>query len=76
MSDGDRRTLDPSTARRLDQVAKLVGVGLVALGLEVGGGTPLGLGLGVAGALLALATVFVPVGSESVEGSTDGDASG
>lgn len=74
MCDGNRPALDPSTARRFDRIAKLLGVGLVALGLEIGGGTAWGLVLGVAGALLALATVFVPVRSTASAGPSDGDS--
>jgi len=45
--------------RHLDRASKLLGVGLVALGLDAGGDTLTGVALGVVGAALALATVFV-----------------
>jgi hypothetical protein len=45
--------------RHLDVATKLLGVGLLALGLELGGSSPTGLALGVAGAAVALTTVFV-----------------
>ena len=44
--------------RHLDVATKLLGVGLLALGLELGGSSPTGLALGVAGAAVALTTVF------------------
>jgi len=50
------------TARQyslLDTTSKLVGLGLVALGLDAGGATPAGLALAVAGAVCATATVFI-----------------
>ncbi|WP_251330508.1 hypothetical protein [Haloplanus pelagicus] len=43
----------------LDTASKLLGLGLVAVGLDVGGGTAAGLALAVAGAVCATATVFV-----------------
>ena len=52
-------TLSERTYRHLDIATKLAGVGLLALGLELGGSSPTGIALGVAGAALALATVFV-----------------
>jgi hypothetical protein len=45
--------------RLLDTTSKLVGLGLVATGLDVGGSTPIGLALAVAGAACATATVFI-----------------
>jgi len=45
--------------RLLDTTSKLVGLGLVAAGLEVGGGTPTGIALALAGAACATATVFI-----------------
>lgn len=45
--------------RLLDTTSKLVGLGLVAAGLEVGGSTPTGIVLAVAGAACATATVFI-----------------
>ncbi|MFC5367509.1 hypothetical protein [Salinirubrum litoreum] len=57
---GTRRpALSPRTYRYLDRATKLVGVGLVAAGLNAGGDTLTGLTLGVVGALLALTTVFL-----------------
>lgn len=49
----------PRTYRRLDYATKLGGVGLVAVGLEVGGATPSGLALGALGAAVGLSTVFI-----------------
>jgi hypothetical protein len=43
----------------LDTASKLLGLGLVAAGLDAGGGTPVGLALAVAGAVCATATAFV-----------------
>lgn len=51
--------LSTRTYRHLDRVSKLLGVGLVALGLDAGGDTLLGVALGVVGAAVALTTVFV-----------------
>lgn len=45
--------------RLLDTTSKLVGLGLVAAGLEAGGGTPTGIALALAGAVCATATVFI-----------------
>jgi hypothetical protein len=45
--------------RLLDTTSKLVGLGLVAAGLEVGGSTPTGIVLAIAGAACATATVFI-----------------
>jgi len=45
--------------RRLDTASKLLGLGLVALGLEAGGSTPTGFALAAAGCLCATATVFL-----------------
>jgi hypothetical protein len=53
---------DALTARQyrlLDTTTKLVGLGLVAAGLDAGGATPTGFALAVAGALCATATVFM-----------------
>ena len=52
-------TLSERTYRHLDIVTKLLGVALIAVGLELGGGSPTGIVLGVAGAAVALTTVFV-----------------
>jgi hypothetical protein len=51
--------LSARTYRHLDRASKLLGVGLVALGLELGGDTFAGIALGVAGTAVALTTVFV-----------------
>jgi hypothetical protein len=45
--------------RLLDAASKLTGLALVAIGLDVGGGTPTGFALAVAGAICATATVFL-----------------
>jgi hypothetical protein len=45
--------------RLLDTTSKLLGLGLVAAGLEVGGSTPLGLLLAIVGTACATMTVFV-----------------
>ncbi|SDZ78182.1 hypothetical protein SAMN04488065_0265 [Haloplanus vescus] len=50
------------TARQyslLDTTSKLLGLGLVAAGLEAGGATPTGFALAVVGAACATATVFI-----------------
>ncbi|KAA9406901.1 MULTISPECIES: hypothetical protein [Haloarcula] len=45
--------------RLLDTTSKLVGLVLVAAGLEVGGSTPTGIALAIVGAACATATVFI-----------------
>jgi hypothetical protein len=45
--------------RWLDRTTKLLGVGLIAAGLAVGGGTTLGVVLALAGAAVGLCTVFI-----------------
>lgn len=45
--------------RYLDRASKLLGLGLVAFGLDVGGDTLGGVMFGVVGAAIALTTVFV-----------------
>ncbi|MEF8843320.1 MAG: hypothetical protein V5A62_17125 [Haloarculaceae archaeon] len=52
-------TLSARTYRHVDVATKLLGVGLLALGLELGGSSPTGIALGVAGAAFALTTVFL-----------------
>jgi hypothetical protein len=52
-------SLPARTYRHLDRASKLLGVALVALGLEAGGDTLGGLALGAVGAALAVSTVFV-----------------
>jgi hypothetical protein len=51
--------LSPARYRLLDRTSKLLGVALVALGLDAGGDTLTGVALGVVGAAVALTTVFV-----------------
>jgi hypothetical protein len=45
--------------RLLDTTSKLVGLVLVAAGLEVGGSTSTGIALAIVGAACATATVFI-----------------
>jgi hypothetical protein len=45
--------------RLLDTASKLLGLGLVAVGLDVGGSTPTGFALAAAGVLCATLTVFL-----------------
>jgi hypothetical protein len=45
--------------RLLDTASKLIGLALVAAGLEVGGSTPTGLALALVGTACATATVFL-----------------
>jgi len=45
--------------RWLDRATKLAGVGLIAVGLEVGGDTLGGIALAALGVTLGLATVFI-----------------
>lgn len=72
MSDSNRRlVLAPRTYRWTDRITKLAGVVLVALGLEVGGQTLLGIALGVTGAAFALGTVFVEPTTDSDPEATD-----
>ena len=52
-------SLPPATYRRVDFASKLVGLALVAAGLEVGGGTAAGLLLAAVGAGCATITVFI-----------------
>ncbi|ESP89852.1 hypothetical protein [Candidatus Halobonum tyrrellensis] len=51
--------LSARTYRHLDRTSKLLGVALVAAGLDAGGATLQGVALGAVGAALAVATVFV-----------------
>jgi hypothetical protein len=55
-------TLSPRRYRWLDRVTKLAGVGLIAGGLEVGGGTAAGIALAAAGVCIGLVTTVL--GSE------------
>ncbi|GAB6861368.1 hypothetical protein ACFR97_12875 [Haloplanus litoreus] len=54
-----RVSLPARTYSLLDTASKLLGLGLVAAGLDAGGGTPVGLALAATGALCATVTVFV-----------------
>ncbi|ELZ32548.1 hypothetical protein C474_07002 [Halogeometricum pallidum JCM 14848] len=51
--------LPARTYRRLDRASKLIGVALVAVGLETGGDTLAGIALGLLGAAIALTTVVL-----------------
>jgi hypothetical protein len=51
--------LSASQYRWLDRVTKLLGVALIAAGLEVGGGTTAGIVLAVLGVTIGLLTVLV-----------------
>ncbi|EMA07963.1 hypothetical protein [Haloferax denitrificans] len=55
--------LSPRVYRHLDRASKLLGVALVAAGLDAGGDTLVGISLGVLGAGLALTTVFLQIDS-------------
>lgn len=52
-------TLRPRAYRWVDRLTKLLGVGLVAAGLEAGGATAAGLVLATLGVALGLATVCI-----------------
>ena len=52
-------TLSARRYRWLDRATKLAGVGLVAGGLEVGGGTAAGIALAAAGVAIGLATTVL-----------------
>lgn len=56
---GDRLALSQRQYRWLDRVTKLAGVGLIAVGLEVGGDSLSGIVLAALGVTLGLATVFI-----------------
>ncbi|MFC7324678.1 hypothetical protein ACFQMF_08805 [Halorubrum rutilum] len=51
--------LSPRRYRWADRLTKLGGVGLIAAGLDAGGGTPTGLALAALGAALGLSTVLI-----------------
>ncbi|MBX0286365.1 hypothetical protein [Haloarcula salinisoli] len=55
----DRFVLSGRRYRVVDTTSKLLGLALVAGGLDVGGSTPLGLLLAVVGTACATMTVFV-----------------
>lgn len=52
-------TLRGRTYRWTDRVTKLLGVGLLAAGIHVGGASPEGLALGFGGVALGTVTVFL-----------------
>jgi len=59
-SSGGRPTeLSPRRYRWADRATKLAGVGLIAAGLDAGGGTPAGVAFALLGVALGLATVFI-----------------
>lgn len=45
--------------RWLDRITKLLGIGLIAAGLEAGGATPTGMVLAIVGVLVGLSTVVI-----------------
>jgi hypothetical protein len=45
--------------RWLDRVTKLLGVSLIAGGLEAGGSTPIGMVLAICGVLIGISTVVI-----------------
>ncbi|MFC7045729.1 hypothetical protein ACFQH6_10200 [Halobacteriaceae archaeon GCM10025711] len=55
------RTLSARRYRWVDRATKLLGVSLVAAGLEVGGATATGLALAAVGTALAVGTVFIDI---------------
>lgn len=55
----DALALSERQYRLLDTASKLLGVGLVAVGLDVGGSTPTGFALAVAGVFCATLTVIL-----------------
>ena len=55
----DGRALSRRQYQWLDRVTKLAGVGLIAVGLEVGGSSRSGIVLAALGVTLGLATVFI-----------------
>jgi len=59
MTDTNGPALTTRQYSLLDTTSKLVGLGLVAAGLDAGGATPTGLALAVVGAACATATVFI-----------------
>ncbi|SEP05336.1 hypothetical protein SAMN04487948_11228 [Halogranum amylolyticum] len=52
-------TLSATRYRRLDRLTKLLGVAFVAIGLETGGQTAVGIAFGALGVALAVLTVFI-----------------
>ena len=58
---GGRRlaALSPRRYRWADRATKLAGVGLIAAGLDAGGGTPAGVAYAALGVALGLATVLI-----------------
>jgi hypothetical protein len=62
MSDGTQSARFALTTRRyrwLDRITKLIGVALIAGGLEAGGGTPAGIALAAFGVTIGLSTVII-----------------
>jgi len=51
--------LSPRQYRWADRATKLAGVGLIAAGLDAGGGTPAGVAFAALGVVLGLATVLI-----------------
>ena len=51
--------LSPRRYRWADRATKLAGVGLIAAGLDAGGGTPAGIAFAALGVALGLATVLL-----------------
>jgi len=49
----------PRRYRWADRATKLAGVGLIAVGLDAGGGTPAGVAFAALGVALGLATVLI-----------------
>jgi hypothetical protein len=58
-------TLRPRTYRWVDRLTKLLGVALVAAGLEAGGETATGLVLAALGVAIGLATVCIDANTRS-----------
>ncbi|WP_458207807.1 hypothetical protein [Haladaptatus sp. NG-SE-30] len=56
---GRTLTLSKHQYRRLDQLTKLLGVVLVAIGLDMGGSTLAGIAFGALGVCIALLTIFI-----------------
>lgn len=52
-------TLPARTYRRVDLATKLLGLGLVAVALELGAASPLGLACALLGVVAATITVFI-----------------
>ncbi|MEA1931964.1 hypothetical protein [Halohasta litorea] len=59
MSGARSTSLTGRQYRWVDRITKLLGVGLIAAGLEAGGATPTGMALAVVGVLVGLSTVVI-----------------